>query len=294
MIINPENMDALKVSYMTSFQAGLDRKPAEDLSFAFTLFPSTTASNMYAWLDRVPGFREWVGERIYQDISTKKFEIVNREFETSLKVKRNEIEDDQYGVFAPLVEGIPHEWNELKLDTIMDVLTTNATCFDGLAFFSDSHVYGESNTIDNLTTSALSTSTFEAAFTAAAEYKFSDNRPCKTRYTHLIVGEKNRGTAIAILADTHLSGSIALPNPNAGRVELHISPQLAGAYDDYWFLLDCSGVIKPVAFQLRKDLSLEVYNNTEAVKESGYMKVLGDGRMAAGPTLPHLAYAGIL
>lgn len=294
MDINAANIAAMMKTYNTLFQQGLSWTPPVSVDFMFRDFPSTTASNFYAWLEQIPGFRQWVGDRNFKNVRSQKFEILNLPFEDSVSIGRDEIEDDQYGVYAPMVQMMGEAWQLKKYQLVIAVLTGNTTCFDSKAIFATDHAYGD-NTIANLVTDALSSTTFEAAFTTAAGYKFSNNELCRTRFTHLVHGPKLHSTAFGIVdAETIVSGSSQIPNPNYKRVQRVELEDLAGTYDDYWFLLDCSKPIKPVARQIRREASPLMDSRPEQVMRTGRFDIMADGRAAAGPTFPHLMYGGIL
>ncbi|NQT92543.1 MAG: Mu-like prophage major head subunit gpT family protein [Lentisphaerae bacterium] len=294
MDINSANLNALMKTYNTLFQQGLGFTPPVNIDFLFRDFPSSTAANFYAWLEQIPGFREWVGDRVFSNVRSGKFEIVNRSWEDSVSMGKDEIEDDQYGVYAPMVQMMGEAWTLLKYKLPLEVLYLNSECFDGKAFFADDHAYGD-NTIDNVVTDALSETTFEAAFTAAVGWQFSNDELCRTRFTHLVHGPKLHATAYHIVdAETHAAGGVQVPNPNHKRVQRVELEDLAGDYDDYWFLLDASKPIKPVARQIRREAAPLMDMRVEQVMRTGRFDVMSDGRAAAGPTFPHMAYAGIL
>lgn len=294
MDINSANLAALAKSYSTAFQQGLSFVPPVPIDFLFRDFPSTTAANFYAWLDQIPGFREWVGDRQFKNVRGQKFEIVNRDWEDSVSMGKNEIDDDQYGVYTPLVQMMAEAWTLKKYQLVLSILTGNVTCFTGKAFFAENHAYGD-NTITNVVTDALSETSFNAAFTAASGWKFSNGELCRTRFTHLVHGPKLHATAFAIVdAETRVSGNSQVANPNfkrCARVELE---DLGGDFDDYWFLVDASKPIKPVARQIRKEASPLMDTRVEEVMRTGRFDIMADGRAAAGPTFPHIVYGGIL
>ena len=62
---------------------------------------STGDSSVYPRLDMIPGMREWFGDRVVHSLSTTNFRVPNRLFESTIGVKRENIEDDQYGFLAP-------------------------------------------------------------------------------------------------------------------------------------------------------------------------------------------------
>ncbi len=294
MDINRANLSALFKTFQTAWQQGLEQRPEDNAAFVATEFPSSTASNFYAWMDKVPGFRKWVGDRVYANVTGQRFEVVNEDYEDSVRLSVNDIEDDQYGVYAPIISMMAQNWLELKREKTIEVFTANKGTFTGYALVSDSHDYGD-YALDNKATDALSATSFEAAIEAAAAWQFSDGTLVKPRWTHLVVGDKLRNTAWNIVVNTKIQDSSAtIDNPNSGRVALAVWPELQGDYDDYWFLVDASRPIKPVALQIRKEAAPLMDTDPAQVERTGYVDFLGSGRLAAAPTFPHLVYGGLV
>ena len=283
----------LQRAIVTAWQAGLEWKPPVDLSFLYRDFPSSTRSNQYPWADFVGKFREWIGDRVFNTLSAQVFEIVNRDFERSLQERRNIINDDQYSVFVSTREQDAAAWNQLLNDIVVEVLTANTTCFTGKGLLANDHAYGD-NTIDNLTDQALSESAFNAALIAVADWKFANGIYIRPRMTHLLFGPKLRETAFHIVtAKQHASGGIQVDNPNVNKCIPVEIPDLVGAYDDYWMLVDASTPLKLIARQIR-EVPVPKTNDLADIEESGMIKFMASGRCAAGPTMPHLVYGGRL
>jgi phage major head subunit gpT-like protein len=187
----------------------------------------------------------------------------------------------------------------------MEVLTSNATTYTGTALFG-THKLSDKVSLTNKTTNALTKASFEAAILAAAAWKFANGELAKPRFTHLIVGEKLRSTAHGIVvadkigsvvqnvAGTENVGGMTTDNPNKGKCELVVLEELAGDYDDYWFLVDASKVVKPIVRQLRETPSPKMDTDPIRVDRDGKVDFLATGRAAAAPTLPWLLYGGIL
>jgi phage major head subunit gpT-like protein len=290
MIINAENLQALEQTIITAWKEGLNSVPTLDLSFMTTPFPSTGAMNLYPFIEDLGQWREWLGERVWNNLKASKFQVTNRDFEKSYKLPKKDIDDDQYAVFPSMVQLAAAGWPHLKNTIRMDVITGNAETFTGKALLADDHAYGD-NTIDNLVADALSQNSFEAAFLAASSWKFANNLPTSTRFTHLLVGEKLRGTALELVADKTTTGGF---NRNAGRVQVLVVDEFSGSYDDYWLLADNSKPLKPLLLQTRQEAEITVLSAPEFVKEHNEIKVMADGRLAAAPTFPHLVYGGRL
>jgi phage major head subunit gpT-like protein len=305
MDINRANLEALFQTYSTAWAEGMKRTMPVDLGFLRREFPSMSAANFYGFLDLVAGFREWVGDRIWNDVRSQKYVVPNRIFETSTSVGRQDIMNDQYGIYGPIIQMKAEAWPELLATLIVQALILNPKCFTEKAFFATNHALGK-NTLSNKSTDALTAAAFEAAILAAAEWKYSNGELIKPRWTHLVVGEKLRSTAFGIVksdklasivknvAGTENVGGTTIANPNYGRAELVVLPDLAGDYDDYWMLLDCSRPMKPVALQIREVPKPKMDTDPDIVEKSGKVDFFGTGQAAAAPTFPWLAYAGIL
>jgi phage major head subunit gpT-like protein len=297
MDINRVSLNALFRTYMTAWQAGLEWKPPVDVSFLFTEFPSTTASNFYAWMDLIPGFREWVGDRVFNNVRSQNFEILNRDWEDSVSMPNKDIEDDQYGVYTPMVGMMGAAWKQLLYDIIIEVITANPVCYTGQATFANAHPYGD-NTVDNLTANALSVTNFNTAFTDSATWQFSNGELIRPVWTHLLHGPKLRETAFSlvdnktIIAESSAGGTADNPNyKRCQRVEL---PDLINDFDDYWVLVDASKMIKAIALQIRKVPVPLMDTDPATVARSGQIDFMADGRAAAGPTYPHMMYGARL
>ena len=296
MDINLANLTALRQTYTLAFQEGLAVQPLVDISFFVRTFPSATAANFYAWVDRVAKFRQWLGPRNFENVRGNKFIVPNLEWEDSVSLTKQEIRDDQYGVYGPLTQMMGEAWTLLKYEWPLGVLTGNPLCFTGKNIFAVDHKYGD-HTIANLVADALSKTSFEAAFTAATGYYFSNGELCRTRWTHLVHGPALHATAFGIVDAQFIAAagvSTPIDNPNYKRVTRVEVPDLGGAFANYWFLLDCSRPVKPVALQVREEAAPLMDVRPEQVERSGQFDIMASGSLNASPTFPHLMYGGIL
>lgn len=305
MIINRENLQAMFRAYSTAFQQGITRTPLIPIDFMYRDFPSTTKANFYAWMDFIEGFREWVGDRVFNNITAQMFEVLNRDFECSHSIGRNDILDDTYGIHTPLLQMKAEAWPLKLQDLVIGVMTENPVCFTGRNLIAANHALG-GQTLNNRTTSALTVATFETAFEESAEWKFANKELIKPTWTHLVVGEALRSTAWKIVeareklvtitnqAGTENVGGAMEPNPQAGRCKLVVLPEFAGDYANHWRLLDCSKPVKPVARQIRETPVPKMDEDPDLVEKSGKADFFATGRAAAAPTFPWLVYGGIV
>ena len=95
-------LTALRTAFRAEFQKALTETPTDYDKIATTV-PSTTGAEEYAWLGQLPGLREWLGDRVIHAIGNHGYTIKNKPFELTVGVPRTAIEDDQYGVYTPLM-----------------------------------------------------------------------------------------------------------------------------------------------------------------------------------------------
>ncbi len=143
MIINPSSLALLKQAFNAAFKGAFGSvNPLWD-KIAMRV-PSSTGEEVYGWLGANTKFREWVGERVYQNLKTHGYTIKNKTFESTVAVPRESIEDDQYGMYATLMAQMGQDAklhpDELLFGLI--ALGVSTTCYDGQYFFDTDHPVG--------------------------------------------------------------------------------------------------------------------------------------------------------
>jgi len=103
MLLNSQNLRTLGIGFNGSFQRGITMHEAQWQRIA-TRVPSGTAKNEYGWLGQIPNVREWLGDRVAQAVAAHDYTIKNRDWEVTIEVDRNDIQDDNIGVYGPLFE----------------------------------------------------------------------------------------------------------------------------------------------------------------------------------------------
>ena len=310
MDINRANMSGLFKSFNTSFTQGNQRGvvlPPElqseriTLAEACTIITSNAQIEVHAWLNQIPGFRRWLGDRQKKNISTNKLEITNVDWEDTISIDRNDILFDRYGLYAPRFEALGAEAsdNALWLDMVVDALLANGLWIDGKAFFVADRKFGE-NTINNYTESSLAMATLESGLAAMQSYLGPENNPLGVQPVYLLVGPGLRQTAWDLVKNANVSSGTgkggAIENRCRGLALLRTHPKLVGAHANKWFILGQKGQMKPLGVQRAKMPQLvakdrveddNVFFNKEFIYGSD---AIGEGFL----TLPHLAYGGIV
>lgn len=140
MLINQTNLNNLTVGYKAAFNKAFHDTDSLYQVIA-TIINSKTATETYAWLGQYPRFREWVGDREFKDMEAHGYSIVNKKFEASINVKRDDIEDDQYGVYSPMMAEMGYAAKTHPDELVFGLLAkgTSAACYDGNNFFDIEH-----------------------------------------------------------------------------------------------------------------------------------------------------------
>ncbi|MCJ7978401.1 Mu-like prophage major head subunit gpT family protein [Aeromonas veronii] len=139
-IVTPALLQALFTGFKKNFEDAKGEAPAQYTKIA-TVIKSTTKSNTYGWLGKFPSLRKWVGDRVIESMKAHGYQIVNEDFEATVAVDRNDIEDDELGIYAPLFQemglaaGIHPD--ELCFGLLGAGFTT--PCYDGQYFFDTDH-----------------------------------------------------------------------------------------------------------------------------------------------------------
>jgi phage major head subunit gpT-like protein len=147
MIINRSNIANLNQGFKTSFLAGF-AGVTPTYQQIVTEVTSTTAEEVYAWLNALPGMREWIGPRVIKSVSDSQYKIRNRDWEDTISVERTKVEDDLYGIYTPIFSELGRvaavHPDQLVWQTLLGGFT--AECFDGQYFFDTDHPVGTKET----------------------------------------------------------------------------------------------------------------------------------------------------
>lgn len=140
MIINGSNLSALFVAFSAAFRGVLGQAPSQYATVA-TRVPSTTSSNEYGWLGQFPNMREWIGDRVINSLAAHGYAIRNRDFELTVGVRRNDIEDDNVGIYTPFFEELGRAAGAHPDQLAFGALKAGpqSLCYDGQNYFDTDH-----------------------------------------------------------------------------------------------------------------------------------------------------------
>ena len=140
MKITTANLDALRVGFKTSFQGGLGRATSYYTSVA-TIVPSDSSEERYGWLGQLPNVREWVGDRLVQNLLEHDYAVKNKDWELTIGVDRNHIKDDKLKIYGPMFEEMGASTGAHADMLVFQLLKDGFTslCYDGQYFFDTDH-----------------------------------------------------------------------------------------------------------------------------------------------------------
>jgi phage major head subunit gpT-like protein len=255
MLINKSNLEAVFINLKTTFNKAFEAAPT--LWQATTmLIPSGSSQNNYNWISRFPKMQKWVGDKVIKALEAYKYVIVNDDWEATVEVERNDIEDDNLGIYGPMAQSAG--WSAKQLPDEIDAdLKNNAfatLCYDGQYFYDSDHsVAGAS--VSNLGTAPLSAATtalaaasYGTARTAIMSFKDDDGRPLGLVPDTLEVGPALEAVGRLITENEKLTDES--PNPYRGTAKLIVNPRLTST--TAWFLHVTTWPVKPFVYQERK------------------------------------------
>lgn len=254
MRLSNATLQALRTNANTAYQAGYGSATPQLVGAAASTIPSSTSINTYGWMARLPKMRQWVGAKVINNLSENAAQITNLPFEMTVGVDRDDIADDNLGIYKPLFEEMGRQARLWPDQTVRSALQagTSGLAFDGVAFFSNSHSLG-GNTIDNLFAStALTHANYSSVRASMMSYLGDDGETLGVNPDLLIVPPQLETTGKDIIMNSKRAvDSVAADNVLAGTARLLVVPDLANEAG-VWYLADSSKAIKPLVFQERE------------------------------------------
>lgn len=146
MLINSTSLNTLFVSFIAAFQRGLGQAEPQYPRVSTTV-PSSTRENEYGWLGKIPNVREWIGDRVVHQIQAHDYSIKNKAWESTIEVDRDDLEDDNIGIYGPLFEELGRATGAHPDQLVWNLLKTGFTelAYDGQFFFDTDHPVLDAN-----------------------------------------------------------------------------------------------------------------------------------------------------
>lgn len=256
---------------------------------------SSSAKETYGWLGAVPGMKKLVGEVVIENLSTADFTITNEEFESTVGVKRAELERDNEGIYTPLMQSLGMAAAQHPDELVGALASGGFTSKDytGKNFYDTDKKHEPSNSkskkFSNKSTKELTSASFAAGKASIKGLKNAQGRSMKLgRNLMLVVPPALEDKAREILlAERNANGST---NIQKGTAELMVYSDLET--DTEWHLIECGQPVKAFIYQeeVKAKLGKQDSDNSDHVftKKEYLYQVYSRGN--AGYGLPQLAY----
>jgi len=264
----------LRASFVKAWNAA--EKPSDILPFVMET-TSNASDEKYGWLGQSPMMSEWIDERKLKSLNEFSYTLKNKDYEATLSVDRNEIEDDQLGNVNIRIADLAAKGKAAhprKLFFAALMAGTTALCYDSQPFFSTSHSEGASGTQSNLltgtgTTLAQIEADLNSAEAALQGFKDDIGEPINEGDMQLAVICPPALKASFVKLNTAEFISNGNTNVWKGKISIILSSgRLTDSATDYYVANVAAG-IKPFIHQIRKAVT---FNSQKEESESGFMR----------------------
>lgn len=256
--------------------------------------PSTGAEEEYHWLGAVPGLRELTGEITIHNLLRHGYTIRNKEWESTVAIKRRDLERDRLGVYTPLVRAMAEAAASQPGELVAELLVNGFTEKDytGTAFFADNKkAHAKAKPFSNKGTKKLSQTNYRTARANLTGRLNAEGRAMRLgKDLRLIVSPKWEGTAREITEAEKIGNNT---NIDRGTARVMVLPELLALdAEDMWFLLEAGSSMKPLIVQIEKEPESAMCtdpDDSHVIKTQEFIYQVY-ARHAAGYGLPEMAY----
>ena len=244
--------------------------------------PSNRDTEKYAMMGSLPGVREFLGDRQFQELSSATYELKNKTWESSLLIDRHNMADDWMGMYGPVLQQLGLEASahpdELLFDPTTGLLTLaeSTVGWDGQFHIDTDHVWGDSGagglsndiTGPNLVTDGNPTAAEAKLMFNVARVKMLSYKNDKGKYLNRAISSQQQLAIICNpLAEQGFREAVSASTVSTGGVNVTIdAPQiLVTPYcaTNKWYLVNLSSVARPFIFQARSPLQRQMKDATD-------------------------------
>jgi phage major head subunit gpT-like protein len=256
-ITNSATLAAISLGFEQVYMSAF-RSASPIASRIASVRPSTSKEEEMLFITGLPRMREWLGEREAKTFSLFEHKVANKDWELTVEVDRNDIEDDKLGKYADVISDMGRSaallWDDLVLDTLLAGETS--LTYDGQYFFDTDHpqdptVVGSPVQSNLFTGRPLTDDNYAFVRAKMTALKGFDGKPMRVAPNLLMVGPELEVTARRIVQSQMVNvGGASVDNVQRGSAEVLVFPELSGTD---WYLMDVANGMRPLrVFQRRQ------------------------------------------
>lgn len=247
-----------RLIYEETFLAAMIEKYYPRIAMEVT---SETLNETYNFFGSVPEPQQWTDTRQEQNIYPYNFTIQALDWELTIAVDRNEIQDNRLNMTTPRIQQLGAAFPAFVEKKIVQALVNGAVSgnnsYDGVTFYNASHVIGKAAAQTNLVsytgaTLALVQADFATAKSAMRNLNDDQGRPAGIMADFVLCAPAQEQVFRQLLNASFIpSGSVgSMENTFIGQADLGVSPFVTAAT---WHLLCTKNPIKPLIYQNRQN-----------------------------------------
>jgi len=143
MIINASSLTSVYTAFSAVFNNAFQATETWHEQVAMTV-PAKTRIVDYKFLLDFPTVQQWIGDRQINSLEPKAFQVETKDWEATIEIERNDLEDEQLGLYNPIIAAMAEEAKRHPERLIANLLKggSSSVCYDGTNFFSASHPVG--------------------------------------------------------------------------------------------------------------------------------------------------------
>lgn len=253
---------------------------------------SESATGTYPIRAAFPQMREWIGERQLNEIAAHSQVLINKHFELTMGVDRDDIADWSYGSALMDVAALGKRAKQNPETLLTTLMQTGNTVlgYDGKALWAVDHYVNpkkKTGTQANYSPAnsgmTLNPANWEAVRTMMNGYVDDEGAPIGVEPNYCMVAPQNRGAAHRIFkAEKDVYGA---DNVNFGTAKPLVNPWLASD-PSTWYALDTQDPLRFAIFQKREwpaQFVMRTQVDSENVFRHRRFEYGVDGRWVVGP-----------
>ncbi len=224
---------------------------------------SDKANEDYLEIEDIGNVQEFTGNLAYTEAKQGNSKtVVNVSYALGLKIQRELLDDDLYGVIEDLVRQMGqvarYRMEQDAASPFVNAFNASFTTFDGLSLANTAHTFVSTGTTQsNSGTTAFSYAALDATIIAMRKFTNSQNRTILTMSPDTLLGPVDLDSQFREVIDSKLKPGTANNNINAYNNKFNIITSQFLSDTNNWFLIDSKKMKRLLIWQQRTPLEFK-------------------------------------